>query len=118
MLDHPFSEVQLAQKSYDLIKRDFHLDEEFVIEGDDPMNQLHGFLTKLIGYLLEKDFERLLNSLYRIDVSEDKVKTILNLSAPDEIAADLSSAIIAREKKKVETRAQYSGSDRLFKTGI
>ena len=62
-------------------------------------------LAKLIRHLLDSDFERLINGLYRIDVSEEKVKQAL--SASGDIAEEIATLIIKREMQKVETRRKY-----------
>ncbi len=65
-------------------------------------------LTRVISWLLEKDMERLLNGLYRIDVDEERFKTILFQSPPDQVATEVAKLIIERELKKVEYRKKYS----------
>lgn len=95
---------ELASKSYQLIKQDFGLEEDFDSEVDSPVDRLEQLLTKVIVHLLDKDFSRLLNALYRIDVDEKKVKEILALSVPDQMANELAKVIIAREQEKVKWR--------------
>ena len=62
-------------------------------------------LTKVIRHLLDKDFERLLSGLYRIDVNENKVKLAMTT---DNVAENIAMLIIERELQKVETRRKYS----------
>lgn len=102
------NEQELAYKSFELIKRDFGLEEQFEAEEDKPFDRLHDVLTRIVKYLLDKDFSTLMTALYRIDVSEEKVKEILELSHPSQLASNLASAIILREKQKIETRIKYS----------
>lgn len=66
-------------------------------------------LIKQIAYLLEKDHTTLWNTLYRIDVPEDKVKEIFN-DVPDssEVAEKLASLIIERYIQKLFFRRKYS----------
>lgn len=90
-----------------LISKHFGISQsEFDIE-----NQNYAvFLTKLtqiINYLLEKDFQKLLNGLYRIDVSEQKVNEVLHHSAPNAIAKNIAQLVLDRELKKIETRIRY-----------
>ena len=101
-------EKELAAKSFQLIKRDFRLEEQFDAGVEKPFDRLHLLLIEVVKYLLDKDFASLMNALYRIDVSEEKVKEILELSQPEELASNLASAIILRERQKVETRLKYS----------
>jgi len=62
-------------------------------------------LTKAIQYLIDKDFEKLMHLLYRIDVSEAKVKMAFGLEK--EVAREIALLIIDREQQKVITRAKY-----------
>ena len=66
------------------------------------------WLTGEIRILLDLDFNRLMNILYRIDVSEEKVKKAF---AEDDPAFSIAGLIIERELKKVETRSKYSDPD-------
>jgi hypothetical protein len=103
------SELKLAEESVQLIEKDFGLEErQIVIGSDDASEELHRQLTRIVQYLLDKDFNRLLNAMYRIDIPEQQVKNILNIGKPDQLASDLADAIIQREKQKVITRFKYS----------
>jgi hypothetical protein len=86
-----------------LANKDFNLDitSNEVTSADDFQN----ILTKLIRHLLDHDFERLLNGLYRIDVSEEKVK--LAMASADNVAGQIAGLIIERELQKVATREKY-----------
>ncbi|MFY0687029.1 MAG: hypothetical protein JXQ90_07690 [Cyclobacteriaceae bacterium] len=101
-------ENDLIVRSYELIKQDFNLEEDFDYTEDQSFDRLHAWLARIVNYLLEKDFARLMNALYRIDVPETKVKHILTLSDPDNLASALTTAIIEREKQKVVLRKKYS----------
>jgi len=64
-------------------------------------------LTIYITKLLETNFEKLCNMIYRHDVSEPKFNQALqsgNISVQAEIIADL---VIDRELEKVESRKAY-----------
>ncbi|MEP0987711.1 hypothetical protein [Ekhidna sp.] len=101
-------EVTLVRSSYQLIRKDFGLEEHLDFkEGENESDRLEDFLTKQVNYLLDHDFNRLLNILYRIDIPENKVKALLQKSAQGEIARNLALAIIKRQKQKVITRQQY-----------
>ncbi|GAB4245908.1 MAG: hypothetical protein Tsb0034_24610 [Ekhidna sp.] len=101
-------EVTLAKESYQLVRKDLGLEEEIQFEGfDNAFDRLLIFLTKQINELLDHDFNRLLNALYRIDIPENQVKCLLESTPPNEIAAALAAAVIEREKQKVLTRLKY-----------
>lgn len=62
-------------------------------------------LARAVQYLIDKDFEKLMQILYRIDVSEAKVKAAFGLER--DVAEQIALLIIEREQQKVITRAKY-----------
>ena len=68
-------------------------------------NALVNELTKAIEYLIDKDFEKLMHILYRLDVSESKVKNVFGLE--QDVAHQIALLIIEREEQKVITRKRY-----------
>lgn len=103
------SETQLAKGSLSLIQKDLKLEDSCDLEGvEEPFVVLKEFLKKRVQYFLDHDFGHLLNAMYRIDVPEPKLKKILNQAEPEELATEISEAIISRERAKMETRLRYS----------
>lgn len=66
---------------------------------------LRELLIRQVNYMLERDFERLLQSLYRIDVSEQKFRESLTSEDP---AGQIADLILQREMMKVQTRRWYA----------
>lgn len=66
---------------------------------------LRQLLARQVLYLLERDFERLLQSLYRIDVPEQRFKESL---VSDDPAGQIADLMLKRELMKVETRRWYA----------
>ncbi len=64
-------------------------------------------LSEYIQELIDTDFSKLVNTLYRIDVSEIKIKKALNLSDIKNANKVIAQLIIEREKQKIKTRAAY-----------
>ena len=97
--------------SIDLIKKHFDLEgeEESSLASSISLEEMEERLSILIKHLLDKDFQRLLNGFYRIDVNENQVREILTLEAPEKISISLARLIIKRELQKVETRRNYKG---------
>lgn len=104
-------EFLLAEKSYQLIRKDLGLKEEIVLKDlNNDFDQLEEYLTKQVNHLLDHDFNALLNAMYRIDIPEDRVNHILYESSPDTLANNLARVIIEREKQKAITRLKYRPS--------
>lgn len=70
--------------------------------------QLHEWLTREINLLINNDFNKLLNVLYRIDISETKSKEAFAVKDPNEIGRNLADLIIEREIQKIESRKKYN----------
>ena len=88
----------------ELVKNDFNLkitSSEIATHQD-----LKESLSKLIQYLIDNDFERLLSGLYRIDVSEEKVKRAI--ASGDDVTEKITQLIIDRELQKMVTRKKYN----------
>ena len=86
-------ESQEITKQYKLSPKDF--------------SEILSRLSNLINNLLDSDIQGLLSLLYRIDVSEQKVKTILATANPSKMAEQIAALIIERQIQKIITRRKY-----------
>ena len=98
------------KKISELIICDLNLESEKSILEIKHLDELKEKLEKIVAYLLDNDFERLLNAMYRLDISEEKFKMALSGLSGNSISKEITELIIEREVKKLETRAKYSGS--------
>lgn len=64
-------------------------------------------LTAAINHLINTDFEKLVFLLYRIDVSEQKIKALLDNTASSNAGELIAQAIIERLEEKKVSRAMY-----------
>jgi hypothetical protein len=94
------SNIEVAQQ---LLLKDLDIDDPGLIFS--KMEALQNWLAGEIAVLLDRDFQRLLNILYRIDINESKVKLAFTADKP---AWEIAGLIIERELKKVATRREYS----------
>ena len=63
-------------------------------------------LAEYVNALIVSDFEKLVNLLYRLDVSEKKLRTLLSSAAnAGVLIADL---IIERQLQKLQSRRQFN----------
>ena len=68
-------------------------------------------LMSVIDRLINTDFNRLISSLYRLDVSEAKLKYLLQQNPATDAAAIITDLIIERQVQKIKSRRQYSQRD-------
>lgn len=71
------------------------------------LEQLTGFINDLIVH----DFNQLLNILYRLDVSENKLKQMLGDDNPGDAGKIIAALIIERQLQKIKSRQQFKQRD-------
>ena len=92
------------------------VNKELAIELSDKisMEELRQQLATYVNQLIQLHFEQLISLLYRIDVSEAKIKSLLQ-NYPDENAGNIIAAlIIERQLEKIKSRQQHSQSESNF----
>ena len=85
-----------------IITKDFDIPEQL---SDDKLRQT---MVDAFGYLVDNDFPKLIQILYRADVDQDKLKDLLETIEGKSTAEVIADAYIARQKAKVETWKKYS----------
>ncbi|MGN6534022.1 MAG: hypothetical protein ACTHK0_19940 [Ginsengibacter sp.] len=68
---------------------------------------LHAQLVGLINEFINNDFESLIRLLYRLDISEKKLRKYLNENAGENSADFIAGLIIERQWQKIESRKKY-----------
>lgn len=85
---------------------DIEIDEDLIQIS--TQDDLRSKLTEIIAYLMDHNFEKLLWILYRIDVDEEKAKSLLSKHLPSEAPAVLADLIILRQLKKEELKREFA----------
>lgn len=92
------SEMSLAK----MVGKDFELPEEI------SETQLREALVRAFEYLVEDDFPKLVQILYRADVDQDKLKKLLESAENASSGEVIADAYITRQKVKLEIWNKYS----------
>ena len=74
--------------------------------------QLKEKLSIYINQLIQTDFQKLVSVLYRIDVSEKKLKILLRDNGDSEAGKIIAELIIERQLEKIKSRQQFSRRDK------
>jgi hypothetical protein len=82
-----------------LIKAEFQVE----VEGNDP-GILKAALVKRLNELILTDFQKLVNILYRLDVSESKLKQLLKENKEQDAGKIIAELIIERQIQKMKTK--------------
>lgn len=67
-------------------------------------------LTQHINHLINTDFDKLVYYLYRIDVDEDKMRSLLSKTAGENAAELIAALIIERQLQKITSRKNSANS--------
>jgi hypothetical protein len=74
------------------------------------MELLKEKLSMHINHLIQDDFEKLVALLYRIDVSEAKLKKMMNDNREVNAGSIIADLIIERQQQKIESRKSSNNS--------
>lgn len=86
------------------------LNKELTIEIAEttPYNEWYAELAAYINNLIKNDFDKLITYLYRIDVNEQKLKTVLQQNPQEDAGNIIATLIIERQQQKIKIREQFS----------
>ncbi len=96
------------------ISKDFTIgDSDSLIPTADfqSLEEFRSYLTEKLAYLLDNKYNKLINALYRIDVSEEKLGELFSGSNRDYIPAALADLIIERSIQKIRFRQKYKNGE-------
>lgn len=94
---------------------DLFMENIFLITDVQVLKDRHLFdqLTLLINELINKDFERLISLLYRIDINEKDLKSLLKENNSTDSAVIIASLIIERQLQKIKSRQQLKNDENI-----
>jgi hypothetical protein len=87
-----------------LINRDFAIE----IAAKRSYSEIHAELAAYINDLIKNNFDKLIAYLYRIDVNEEKLKTLLQQNPGEDAGNIIATLIIERQQQKIKWRKQFS----------
>jgi hypothetical protein len=79
---------------------------DLVIPEKADRKELHNILSAYINQLIQNDFQKLVQLLYRIDVNEIKLRQVLKENPDKDAAPIISNLIIERQIQKIKSREQ------------
>lgn len=100
----------------DATKRDFGILKKWtqskLMTEEESFDNLHKLIAYQISKLIDSDYGKLMDLLYKTDIAESKVKSCFDADKTSpEIARDIASLYLSRMVKKHETRQQFSDPD-------
>ena len=81
---------------------------ELIVKDDSITKQV---LVDKINDLINNDFQKLVSILYRMDVSEIKLKQLLNENPGTNSALIIADLMIERQTEKIRSRQEFNKRD-------
>jgi hypothetical protein len=103
--------MQMPEDNIPLVQEQLSVDFNLPVTND--KEKLVQALAAGINQLIQTDFARLINMLYRIDISEKTMKETLEQQADEDAGLLIARLIIARLLQKQQMRAQFKASDNI-----
>ena len=100
-------EIFSLQKSVskDFVKNDY---SSLIPNNDfERLEEFRKYLTEKMRDMLDKNYNLLINTLYRIDISEKKVSELFSSKNKELIPEKLADLIIERQIEKINFRKLY-----------
>jgi hypothetical protein len=72
---------------------------------------LRDTLSAQINFLVGNDFQKLISILYRVDVSEPKLRSLLKENPEIDAGKIIADLIIERQIQKIKSRQQFTQRD-------
>ena len=85
-----------------IISKDFELEDE---SSDEMIREK---MIYAFSWLLDNDISKMMNILYRADVNEERMKSLLIGRSQLPSAEVIADEYISRQKQKIETWKKYS----------
>lgn len=86
------------------------INKDFAVEIAEKRlySEIHTELAAYINNLIKNNFDKLIACLYRIDVNEEKLKSLLQQNPGEDAGNIIATLIIERQEQKIKFRKQFS----------
>ncbi len=112
-----FDKAEYLNATAEQIRKDFDLhgmEIKFSGNSENAYNELLYQIVPHIARLIESNYKKLLDLLYRIDVNERKVSGIVSDGSAESLAEAIADLIIKRELQKIVVRKHYKSDNQGF----
>ncbi|MBL7767769.1 MAG: hypothetical protein JNK20_02300 [Flavipsychrobacter sp.] len=100
-MQDPLNDIQVVQQE---LKK---LIGQEMVHKTDGWSELRTALAKWVNELIQHNLSELIRVLYRVDISENKLKFLLREKVGEDAAFIIADLIIERQIQKIKTRQQF-----------
>jgi hypothetical protein len=102
LTEHDHTDIKLIQQALTI---------DFDLGVCDNRTALLKRLAAHINHLIQADFNRLVAILYRLDISESKLRNTLQENTGKDAGELMAELIVERQIQKLQSRSQYRAQD-------
>ncbi len=102
------SSDKILQETRQIIGRDLEWEDSAEVHSEEELVEL---LSRHVAFLLDRRTEYLFSVMYRLDVSEKKVRKALDGGMAEAPAYALARLLVERQKQRLATRRAYRPDD-------
>lgn len=84
-----------------------------IISPDQNFSVNKQLLAERINELLISDFQKLISILYRVDINEQRLKTLLKENPGTDAGLIIADLMIERQIQKIKSRQQYQRDENI-----
>ena len=100
-MQDPSNEITVVQQELE------KLTGQELVRVTDGWSELRTALAVWVNELIQHDLSELIRVLYRVDISENKLKFLLREKVGEDAAYIIADLIIERQLQKIKTRQQF-----------
>jgi hypothetical protein len=86
---------------------------DLILAHQESYEQLRSALFMIINTLITTDFSRLVSILYRLDISENKLRVALSKAGEQTAGEVIAEMIIERQIQKIQARELYKSGENI-----
>lgn len=91
----------------EMINKEFGMVLPASVKEEELINQLAAYINSLIN----NNFQHLIRLLYRIDINEHKLKTLLKENQGEDAGRIIAKMIVDRQVQKIKTRSSFPSAN-------
>ncbi|WP_236979569.1 hypothetical protein [Membranihabitans maritimus] len=96
---------------YDLLRNSFQIEKGSKEISEEELLEM---LTGRISSMIDENTDLLFSLLYRLDISEAKIKKVIDRQKDESISRGLAKLVLERQKERLRTKAKYRSDDFYF----
>jgi hypothetical protein len=102
---------KFCMEEFELLKTYCQNELAFEFAENLSVNEMQEKIAQYINYLIQNNFNQLVNLLYRIDVNESRLQNLLKENPGEDAGKMIANLIVERQLQKIQTRRDFKAKD-------